>query len=130
VRAIIVTGDLNSDPADTIPVPPYPATLPWAPTLPVAPPYWILAYAGFTDAWLLRPQPAQPGCSCCQAETLDKRAASFDERIGPIFSLTPPMRVLDMKLLGDTMGDKTLPPGTTGPWPSDHASLAAKLQFD
>jgi hypothetical protein len=129
-KKLIVTGDLNSDPTDIIPVPPYPATLPWAPTLPVAPPYQILAYGGFTDAWLLRPQPAEAGYSCCQAETLDNRAAAFYERIDLIFTLTRPARVLDMRLLGNTMGDKTLPPGTTGLWPSDHASVAAKLQFD
>jgi hypothetical protein len=46
-----------------------------------------------------------------------------------IFSLPAPSQVLDMKLLGNTMGDKTVPPGNGGLWPSDHAALAAKLKF-
>jgi hypothetical protein len=38
--------------------------------------------------------------------------------------------VLDMKLLGNTMGDKTQPAGTSGLWASDHAAVAAKLRLD
>ena len=44
--------------------------------------------------------------------------------------MTPPSRVVNMKLVGATVGDKTRPNGNGGLWPSDHASLAAKLFFD
>ncbi|HSQ72011.1 MAG TPA: hypothetical protein VLM87_06275 [Rubrivivax sp.] len=129
-RHVIVVGDINSAPVDTIPSPPYPETLPWAPALPVLPPYQVFTFSGFTDAWTLRPQARDEGFSCCQAEDLLNRRSELYERIDMIFSLTPPSRVLDMKLLGSTMGDKTRPPGNGGLWSSDHAAVAAKLKFD
>jgi hypothetical protein len=129
LKTVIVVGDMNSDPTDTIPVPPYPPTLPWAPTLRVIPPYAIFTLNGFTDTWTLRPHDAS-GVSCCQAEDLANRRTDLYERIDMIFSLTRPSQVLDMKLLGNTMGDKTRPPGNGGLWPSDHAALAAKLKFN
>lgn len=120
-KKVIVTGDFNSAPADP------PITFPaLAPT-----PYQIFAGNSFTDAWLRRPQAAEPGYSCCQLEALDNRAPQYYERIDLIFSLPPPRQVLDMRLLGNRMGDKLRPPGAAGAtWPSDHASVAAKLQFD
>lgn len=128
VRRVIVTGDFNSDPADTIPVPPYPPVLPGT-SLPTVPPYQVFAGTGFTDAWLLRPADG-PGYSCCQAGTLDNRWPAYYERIDLVFSLTPPSRVVDMRLLGDRVADKVHPPVNPGLWPSDHASVAAKLHFD
>lgn len=129
LKTVIVVGDMNSDPTDTIPVPPYPATLPWAPTLPVKTPYAIFTSNGFTDAWTLRPH-EESGLSCCQAEDLANRRTNVYERIDMVFSLTRPAHVLNMKLLGNTMGDKTRPSGNGGLWPSDHAGLAAMLQFN
>jgi endonuclease/exonuclease/phosphatase family metal-dependent hydrolase len=118
VKKVIVVGDFNSDPQDTIPGPP-----------PVPTPYMLFAQGGFTDAWTLRPQ-AEAGLSCCQLEDLSNQKSQMYERIDLIFSLTPPSRVVDMKLLGNTMGDKTRPPGHGGLWPSDHAAVAARLKFD
>lgn len=115
VRQVVVLGDFNSDPTDTIP---------GAPT-----PYQVFAGNGFTDAWTLRPQ-AEAGYSCCRSEDLTNPGSALYERIDLVFSLVPPRLVLDMRLLGDTMGDKTRPPGFGGRWPSDHASVAAMLQFD
>jgi hypothetical protein len=89
----------------------------------------VFAINGFTDAWLLRPQ-TDPGLTCCQAEDLTNRASALYERIDIVFTLQRPAKVLDMKLLGNTMGDKTRPPGRDGLWPSDHAAVAAKLKFD
>lgn len=128
-RKLIIVGDINSDPRDTIPIPPYPATLPWAPTLPTLPPYKVFTLNGLTDAWTLRPR-SDAGLSCCQFEDLTNRKSEMYERIDMIFSIPRPARVLDMKLLGNTMGDKLRPPGAGGLWPSDHGALAAKLQFD
>ena len=110
-----VVGDMNSDPRDTIP---------GAPT-----PYQVFAGNGFTDAWTMRPQ-AGDGFTCCNDEDLANRWPPFTERIDLIFSMTRPKLVLDMRVLGDRMGDKTRPPGQGGQWPSDHAAVAAKLKFD
>lgn len=130
-KTVIVVGDLNSAPVDTIPVPPYPAYLPWAPSLPVAPPYWIFAGNGFTDAWTLRHgNRHDEGFTCCQAEDLRNRKSQLYERIDIIFSLTRPSQVIEMKVLGERMGDKTRPPGHGGLWPADHAAVAAELHFD
>jgi len=115
-RQVVVLGDFNSDPADTIPG--------GVPT-----PYQLFtAVGGFTDAWTLRPQ-GGAGYTCCQAEDLTNRRPQLYERIDHVFSLAPPKNVLDMRRLGITMGDKTRPPGTIGLWASDHAALAARLQF-
>jgi hypothetical protein len=38
--------------------------------------------------------------------------------------------VHDMQVLGDRQGDKTRPPVRDGLWPSDHAAVAAQLDFD
>jgi hypothetical protein len=47
-----------------------------------------------------------------------------------VFTIPAPTRVVNMKLIGATMGDKTRPPGSGGLWPSDHASVAVRLFFD
>lgn len=134
VKKVIVVGDINSDPADTIPVPPYPATLPWAPALPSVPPYQVFTTNGFTDAWTLRsrqPRDHRPdGATCCQDEDLRNRRSALYERIDMIFSLTRPSHVMDMTLLGDSPEDRTRPAFHGGLWPSDHAALAARLKFD
>jgi endonuclease/exonuclease/phosphatase family metal-dependent hydrolase len=115
-RTAIIVGDMNSEPRDTIPGP-------------VPTPYLLFAGNGFTDAWTLRPQ-ADAGFTCCQAEDLRNASSQLHERIDLIFSSALPTRVLDMRLLGTTLGDKTRPPGNGGLWPADHAAVAAKLQFE
>ncbi|MDH5739623.1 MAG: endonuclease/exonuclease/phosphatase family protein [Nitrospira sp.] len=119
-RTVIVVGDINSDPRDRILAPP---------PSPYPTPYEIFTSAGFTDTWTLRPR-ADSGESCCQEADLANRRSELYERIDMIFSLPRPSRVLNMKLLGNTIGDKTSPPGNGGLWPSDHAALAAKLKFN
>jgi endonuclease/exonuclease/phosphatase family metal-dependent hydrolase len=128
VKKVIVVGDINSSPVDTIPVPPYPVTLPWAPGLPVAPPYRVFT-ATLIDAWLGQ-RHAGDGLSCCQAEDLSNRRSQLTERIDMIFSLVRPARISDAELLGDDMGDRIRLPGHGGLWPSDHAAVAARLHFD
>jgi endonuclease/exonuclease/phosphatase family metal-dependent hydrolase len=113
-RKLVVVGDINSAPHDTIP---------GAPT-----PYQVFTRNGFTDAWTMRPQ-VDDGLSCCQSESLTNRKSELYERIDMIFTLTQLPRVLDMKLLGNAMGDKTRPAGNGGLWASDHAAVAAKLRF-
>lgn len=114
-RRVLVIGDMNSAPQDRIE---------GAPT-----PYQVFTLNGFTDTWSLRPQ-RDDGLTCCQSETLTNRSSELYERIDMIFSLAAPSRVVNMKLLGNTTGDKTHPPGRDGLWPSDHAAVAGKLFFD
>lgn len=120
-KATLIVGDINSDPGDTIPSPPFPPNTPT--------PYTVFTFSGFTDSWTQRPH-QENGLTCCQSEDLTNRQPALYERVDMIFSLVPPSHVLDMKLLGNTMGDKTRPPGNGGLWPSDHAALAAKLKFE
>ncbi len=50
------------------------------------------------------------------------------ERVDLIWSFTKPTKVQDARLLGESVSDKTKPI-RFGVWPSDHASVAAKLTF-
>lgn len=124
---VLVMGDINSDPHDGT------GTLP-TPIGPLPPPYAIFAGSGFTDVWTLRPGVTKSngaplvGNSCCQAEDLSNHKSAHYERIDLIFSSVAPRKVQDARLLGASMADKTWPPGL-GLWPSDHASVAATLQY-
>lgn len=124
---VLVMGDINSDPRDGTGTLPTPVGL-------LPPPYAIFAGSGFTDVWTLRAGAGKArgapvvGYSCCQAEDLSNHKSAHDERIDIIFSLTAPRKVQDARLLGVSVADKTWPPGL-GLWPSDHASVAAKLQY-
>lgn len=139
-RKLIVVGDINSDPRD--PLLPVPPELQAAFGLPavIVPPYTQFAApvavggAGFTDAWTMRPGAGHShgapliGYTCCQDEDLANRHSELYERIDMIFSLTKPSKVIDARLLGTTAWSKTWPPGH-GLWPSDHAAVAAALQY-
>jgi endonuclease/exonuclease/phosphatase family metal-dependent hydrolase len=129
MKKVIVLGDMNSAPGDVIPVPPYPATLPWAPELPAIPPYSVFTFNGVADAWTLRPH-AQDGFSCCQAEDLANQRSQLSERIDMVFALPRPSRVEDMRLLGDHAARNPRLVGAGVLWPSDHAAVAATLHFD
>jgi len=130
---MLAVGDFNSDPRDgTLPVPP-----PLQPILGVTeiiPPYLQMVGSGYTDAWTLRPGASTGkgaplvGFSCCQDEDLGNHKSKHYERIDLIFSLEPPARVKEARLLGESVSDKT-PPKGLGLWPSDHSSVAARLQF-
>ena len=124
----IVVGDFNSDPRDPVyPVPPgYPEFV-------GVPAYLQMQQAGFFDVWPLQPGAATAkgrafdGLSCCQWEDLTNRRSDLYERVDLIWSSERP-KVRDARLLGESMGDKTLPKGQ-GLWPSDHASVAATLSY-
>jgi len=126
----LVVGDMNSDPRDSVyPVPPgYPEIL-------GVPPYRQFAsLGGFTDVWTLRPGVGKGkgaplvGFSCCQYADLSNHKSDLYERIDLIFSLAPPRKVFNARLLGESVADKTSPKGR-GLWPSDHASVAARIQY-
>jgi hypothetical protein len=118
----IVVGDFNSDPRDLEDVPG------------IVPPYQIFAQGGFTDVWTLRPGTSTGqgaplvGLSCCQDADLGNHRSSLYERIDLILALTPPRKALNVRLLGESIADKTWPPAL-GVWPSDHASVAARLRY-
>lgn len=132
-KTVIVVGDINSALGDTISCPGIQPKFPLPGMPPVIPPYQIFTsrfgiFPGFIDTWTFLPH-ADSGFTCCQDPDLLNRQSKLSERIDMIFSLPAPSQVLDMRLLGNTMGDKTVPPGNGGLWPSDHAALAAKLKF-
>jgi len=83
--------------------------------------------AGFYDVWDLRPG-ALPGMSCCQLEDLSNKVSVLDQRIDHIYTREMPRKVKEVRLLGEVAADKTRPPGR-GLWPSDHASVAGRLQY-
>jgi endonuclease/exonuclease/phosphatase family metal-dependent hydrolase len=116
-RRLIIVGDMNSSPNDP------PSSIPVSsPT-----PYMIFAGAGLYDDWLFRPGNAS-GLSCCQLENLSNQKSLLTRRIDLVLSREVPRKVKDARLLGEVTADKTWPPGR-GLWPSDHASVAAQLQY-
>ena len=117
---LIVVGDTNSDPSDPSPFNPY--TKDYVPT-----PYWIFADAGFNDAWLGRPGNVA-GLSCCQLEDLSNRVSVLGRRVDLILTREMPRKVKDARLIGEVAADRLMPHGR-GLWPSDHASVAAKLGY-
>ena len=130
-RKLLVTGDMNSDPRDET----FPTVLPGYPPIVAVPPYKQFAeLARFTDAWTRRPGAMTGqgaplvGFSCCQAEDLLNRKSDLYERVDLIFSLESEIKVQDARLLGEVATDKTMPKGL-GLWPSDHASVAARIRY-
>lgn len=126
----IVVGDFNSDPRDPVQmVDPGNGVL-----VPVVPPYMQFAMTGFTDTWDVRQgqpkgkAPPRSDFTCCQDEDLANRQSKLYERIDLILSASAPRKVLDARLSGESINDKTLPKAF-GLWPSDHASVAAKIQY-
>ena len=112
-RRLIVVGDMNSSPNDA------PSSLPT--------PYQIFYAAGLADAWLLRPGDVA-GLTCCQLEDLSNRVSVLVRRIDLILTREVPPRVKDARVIGEVAADRLAPPGR-GLWPSDHASVAAGLQY-
>jgi hypothetical protein len=123
----LVIGDINSAPTDEF-------DLVDSPFGPLPPPYVLFSGQGFTDVWTLQSGVATGrgaplvGNTCCQDEDLANRRSLLTRRIDIIFSLEKPARVRDARVLGDGVADKTWPPGL-GLWPSDHASVAARLAY-
>ncbi len=114
-RSLLVVGDTNSSPVD-------PPILGSFPT-----PYTQFIAADYSDAWLLRPGNV-PGFTCCQEPDLSNHKSELYERVDMIFSLEPPARVKQARVLGATVSNKT-PPHGRGLWPSDHGAVSGELQF-
>lgn len=122
---LLVLGDINSDPND-----PYPS----AESGPFLTPYQQfmtgLTWDGaqlpvvFEDVWLLN-RKQTPGLSCCEASDLRNDTSIHERRVDMIFSASLPDNV-KAKVLNTKPEDKT----SSGLWPSDHATVYAKLTFD
>jgi endonuclease/exonuclease/phosphatase family metal-dependent hydrolase len=114
----ILLGDINSSPVDQIIDDPdgYPFT-------DIVPPYMQFAEAGYFDTWTLRPGKPK-GFTCCFGEDLAEPADLY-ERIDMIFSSAKPKRV-KANVVGNSKSDRTI----SGLWPSDHAGVAGRLNFD
>lgn len=124
-RTLVLLGDMNSSPDDTV----IPGPLPLPPPFDqgIVPPYQQFMAAGFTDAWTLRRRDS-PGFTCCQAEDLRNRRPELFERVDLILSGIAPDKVERMHVIGSRVFEKTFPPGR-GLWPSDHAGVAGVLEF-
>ena len=109
---LILAGDINSGPD----------------AVPLAPDYFPPAYHQFaswlTDVWNLN-QIQTDGFTCCQAADLLNYPSSHDERIDVIFTLPAPT-----KSLAYTVGDRWWSRTQSGLWPSDHASVVARMRYD
>jgi hypothetical protein len=112
-RKVVIVGDMNSSPNDP------PSSLPT--------PYMLFTAYQMYDAWLLRPGNVA-GLSCCQAEDLLNRESILNRRVDLIFTQQMPVKVKDVRLIGEVAADRLAPPGL-GLWPSDHSSVAAGLQY-
>lgn len=120
-KRLIIVGDMNSSANDAARPMPFPPGT-------IGSPYMLFAGTGFNDAWLQRPG-AVAGLSCCELEGLSNRQSQHYERIDLIYSRELPRKVKEARLIGERSNDRTMPHGR-GLWPSDHASVAARLQFD
>jgi hypothetical protein len=122
---LLVVGDINSDPDD-----PYPS-----PTSgPFLTPYqqfvsgltlngaWISD--AYTDVWTLK-RKQRPGLTCCEDADLRNAVSNNDRRVDMIFSLLVPKKV-KARVLNTKPRNKT----ASGLWPSDHATVVAKLKFN
>jgi hypothetical protein len=112
-RRLVIVGDMNSSPNDP------PSSLPT--------PYMLFSAYQMYDAWLLRPGNVA-GLSCCQAEDLLNRESILYRRVDLIYTQQMPIKVKDVRLIGEVAADRLAPPGL-GLWPSDHSSVAAGLQY-
>ena len=133
----VVVGDFNSDPFDgpfvdcAFPDGIGGVIFDTCPT-----PYAVLSGvnpfgAVFTDTWLERNGPFDPGYTCCQANRLDNEVSELDERVDLIWARQasdyaglPFLVNVRANVIGEEEGDKTIPGGL---WPSDHGGVAARL---
>ena len=117
-QPVLFVGDINSSPNSGASDP--------------RPAYFILTQLfGLTDVWDIQfKPPLDEGFTCCQNELVDNPDSILDERIDVILAdfgeLEPKLDKAKFYLLGDQPADVT----PSGLWPSDHAGVAAKLEFD
>ena len=114
-RAIVVMGDLNSDPAHT------PDVIYGFPT-----PYQQMALAGYVDVWDKGGRGT--GLTCCRSELLNDFDLSLTERIDYIYTRSASDNAsfaVAGKAKAETLSDIT----DGGLWYSDHEGLYAKIKM-
>ncbi len=113
---VVIASDLNTDPADP------------APTS-----YRNFLAAGYQDAWLARAgQPHASGFTCCHSDGyLRAITPGLSKRIDLVL-VRPEGRVrrsgirpVDITIVGDQLSERT----ASGLWPSDHAGVIARLEW-
>lgn len=114
-KTVLLMGDINSSPVQQ-----NPSSL-------IITPYNQFIEANLLDIWELKRGDAS-GFTCCQDEALDNRKSALYERIDMVFALQEPVKIKNIRLIGDDPSSKTRP-GRNGLWFSDHAAVAAKMVF-
>lgn len=113
---MLFVGDINSSPGSGSTDP--------------RPAYFILTgIAQLTDVWNIRHQPGlNDGFTCCQSEYVDNPISELNERIDVIMADFGDLEVdkAKFRLLGDQPADAT----PSGLWPSDHAGVGVKIEFE
>jgi len=117
-RQVVVVGDINSSPEDEV--------IDLGGGFMIFPPYMQLQGAGYIDTWTLRPG-KPPGFTCCQDENLLNPDSMLSERVDVIFVSESPVNKVKANVVGNDESDKTIPSRL---WPSDHAGVVARMEFD
>ncbi len=105
-RPVVLAGDLNSRPDDTLGA------------------YGTFGGAGYADAWTVAQGP-DGGFTSGQSELLDNVPSLLDHRIDYVLYQPGTVEALHAEVIGDELGDRTL----SGLWPSDHAGVVATLHL-
>ncbi len=114
---IVLSSDINSTALDQI----IDLGFPYGK---IYPPYMQFVFAGYIDAWTLRPGDS-PGFTCCQAVNLLNLESILSDRRDVTFSREMPYGMVKVNLTGNEETDKT----PSGLWPSDHAGVVTRMQF-
>lgn len=114
-KNLLLLGDMNSSPVQDDP-----SNL-------IVTPYHQFIAANYLDIWDLK-YGNKPGYTCCQPEQLNNRRSELYERIDMIFAVQEPIKIKNVRVIGDKASSKTKR-GRNGLWFSDHAAVAAKLRF-
>mgnify|MGYP001827098782 CR=1 FL=1 len=120
-RRLLVAGDFNSSPVDVSPIGVLTAYQQLTSGMLLN--GYPMPFA-FTDVWNLRPgNPA--GLTCCELEDLSNSPSLNYERVDLVFAFPAPLGKTKANVLNADVEDKTL----SGLWPSDHASVSARLTY-
>ncbi len=114
---IVLSSDINSTALDQI----IDLGFPYGK---IYPPYMQFVFAGYIDAWTLRPGDSS-GFTCCQAVNLLNLESILSDRRDVTFSREMPYGMVKVNLTGNEETDKT----PSGLWPSDHAGVVTRMQF-
>lgn len=121
---VIVVGDINSSPDDgPFPLGPGAGQPPYVQFTQGVNLFGAPAFAPYSDAWDAS-KAKGPGYTCCELADLSNAVSMHDERIDVVFSQSEPKKA-QVRVLNTKSSDKTM----SGLWPSDHASVYAKLGF-